>query len=183
MSSFQITRNACISTPLPYDMDPTPVIAALHDHEGLISLNPHASTAKKINTTDAITKALKMDFPDSCSTDSIAAYQVQQDVPLYGRSTLLAVFRDQHNGVDSVVDAPMGLRIAIKWRVSLEIGADGQRTGRMVLKEDCKVHSSMMLLPLMSSFIMPNLKKAHCATHARLLERINVDSFLDAAQA
>jgi len=172
MSAFQIIREVCITTPIPSNMDSSQVIIALHNHEDLINLNPHVISFESIESTENMKNYFKLAFPDLDPTGPIVAYHVHQDVPLYGSTTLLAIFSNQPNGVNSIADAPLGLRLSNSWRVL----PDDRDTQRMVLREDCMIHSSVLLLPLMSTVIIPEWKKAHQATHIKLLETISAAS-------
>lgn len=159
------------------------MIAALHNHELMIRLNPHAIDVDRIETAETGLSEAKADFPALSWTASVATYRVNQNIPMYGRVSLLAVFHDESNGTDCIVEAPLGLQISTKWRVLPQLGADGQKTGRMVLEENCKIHASKLLLPLMPTFILPSIKKSHAVTHEKLIEQVEVDTFLEGTQS
>jgi len=135
-------------------------------------MNPHVTGFERIEPTESMINDFEIAFAGAGPGGVITAYNVHQNVPLYGSTTLLAIFSNQPDGVDSIADAPLGLRLSNKWRVV----PDDFDTQRMVLREDCKIHSSMLLLPLMSTVIVPEWKKAHHTTHAKLLARITSDS-------
>ncbi len=175
MSFFRTTRQVSIITPLPSDVSPSTLIEALHDHERMLRLSPIVTGWKKIHSRqELIAGGLHCadSVADTPEADlSIDAYHVQETVPYVGGISFTTSFKDVPNGLDSIVNAPLGVRLEVSWRV---VSGPGDKAGEAanVLREECKLDGCAILMP----FIKANFEKTHRTMQASLLDQLSTQN-------
>ncbi len=161
-------------TPLPASITRDAAVRVLHNHGGMIKLNPlvqdyvptaaHAGASKE--------EAQYMEWYEI--TDEIVYIP---GTPMKGEIKYKAGFYNLPNGLQTMSFAPGGVQLSGKWTVGgnmpdeprepVEIGVDKPREG-LYLKEEVVLKCSIFL----SSFVKKNLKKAHPQIHAVLVKRL-----------
>ncbi|KAK4503235.1 hypothetical protein PRZ48_006663 [Zasmidium cellare] len=139
------TWHNTITTPIPGDVEPTAVVKILHDHSFIITLN---------NLVTAHSKLRDEGQREIYSiTDSIPILP-----PIWRRSvTYQASFENKDDGVETWVDAPLGLSMH---------GRFGEEGG-WVLGEEVESKASVLL----KGFVEKTMVNAHRKMHASVIER------------
>ncbi|OKL62872.1 hypothetical protein UA08_01836 [Talaromyces atroroseus] len=163
-------------TPLPSShVSRESVLALLHDHSAIITLNPlvthHARCAPPSHA-----------LPDELDS---AWYEITdriEYVPGTGLTvdvTYTACMHDIPNGLQTHVHAPAGLEMRGKWqllgwlpgeeRSAFEIGAEQHQIPKegLYLREDCEMKCNVLLTP----FVKRNIQKSHKLLVEKLVER------------
>ncbi len=177
MAFFRTSRQVSISTPLPSDVSPSTLIEALHDHERMLRLSPIVTGWEKIHSRQELI-AGGLHCADSVADTpgpdvSIDVYRVQETVPYVGGISFATSFKDVPNGLDSIVNAPFGVRLEVSWRVVPGQGDKADEAAN-VLQEECKLDGNAILMP----FVKTNFEKTHRAMQALLLDQLSTQNSL-----
>ncbi|WPH01456.1 Hypothetical protein R9X50_00430200 [Acrodontium crateriforme] len=149
-------------TPLPPSISRETALEFIHDHSGMIELNPlvirHEITSPPPNATPEEAK--------SCIWYSITDKMSYIPGLIESELTYKGGFYDLPNGIQTHVFAPAGVDIRAYWRVggnmpgeereTAELGVDKPRDG-LYLREDVDLRCSVLL----AGFVKRNLKKSH----------------------
>lgn len=166
-------------TPLPPIVTREHVLTFLHDHVGMIDLNP------------LVTSRVKMERPPPQATPEefhSTWYLVTDKVSyLPGISSSIsypACFHDLSNGIQTHIYAPLGLEIRGKWTLGgtlesepvqpVEMGLGVPLKG-LYVREDVDMRCNL----LMTGFVKKTLKNAH----AELVARLSVKAQITGAKA
>jgi hypothetical protein len=149
-------------TPLSSGTNRATAVAFLHDHAGMIRLNP------------LVIRLQKTTPPPDASADEYNCdwYEITDEISylpggLYkGEVTYKACFNDLPNGIQTHTFAPAGLDLRGKWivggnepgepREKLELGTDAPREG-LYVREDVDMRCNFLL----TGFVKKNLTKSH----------------------
>lgn len=161
-------------TPLPSHVSRDAVLALLHDHSTIITLNP------------LVTHHGRCTPPAHALPDEQASawYEITDKIEyipgtgLTGSVTYTACLHDTPNGLQTHIHAPAGLEIRGKWqllgwlpgekREVIEISAEQNAIPKegLYLREDSELKCNFFLAP----FVKRNLHKSHKTLVKRLLE-------------
>lgn len=176
MSFFRTTNHVSIITPIPSDVSSSTLIEALHDHERMLRLSPIVTGWQKIHSRQELIGAglhCVDAVADTSEGDvSIDAYRVQETVPYVGGISFTTSFKDAPNGLDSIVNAPLGVRLEVAWRVVPSL-ADKADEAANVLREECRLQGNAILMP----FIKANFEKTHRTMQTSLLHQLSSQNF------
>ncbi|KAK5255522.1 hypothetical protein LTR16_004562 [Cryomyces antarcticus] len=171
-------------TPIPSGISREMVLDSLHDHVGMIDLNPLGSDWCEHIVIDR--------FPIKPPSDASAEeyhclwYSLTDRVSylpgglVTGKVSYNACFHDLALGLQTHVFAPLGLSIKGKWTVggslpgepkeAVELGLGVPREG-LWLREDVEMKCNMLMI----GFVKKTLVKAHETLVDRLVERAHVE--------
>ena len=148
MSFFESDREVVITQPIPKNVAPSAVLAALHDHDRMLKLSPLVYKSESIPTSEpevssiAATKTATNDGPEMTLW-----YKVWEKVPWIGSISFTASFLNTEHGVKSTVQAPLGFRMSVVWMVI----DDGPAGKSKILKEVCHLYANLLLMPFIAS--------------------------------
>lgn len=157
-------------TPLPAGITRELALAFLHNHQGMIDLNP------------LVVERHAIDAPAHAPEDErLCRWWSMTDKITYmpgvrGELTYSAAFFDLANGLQTHVYAPMGTDIRERWTVGgtlpgeplqpMELGLGAPRQG-LYIREDVDLRCNF----LMASFVRKTLSKAHTKVVENMAER------------
>ncbi|KAI0119282.1 hypothetical protein F4814DRAFT_458628 [Daldinia grandis] len=155
-----------ISTPLPAGVQPSVVVALLHDHEIYIRTTcPQVISYNRISPSSTTTSLpLPLPLPSSDSNPNVApvdephTFEVTDRRPT-GHTTYRLTLTNRAEGIDSAVDgkAPTGsMVIRARWRVPGDAG---------LLEEHVDIESNMITKKMVKS----NIERSHPAYHRSFL--------------
>jgi len=165
MSFLYSTYETETRTVFPAHVSRATALAALHNHSLMMTVNPLIISHHQINT----------DSPGASSKYSITdrihflPYNLWPSCVVY-----TGEFTDTENGVDVLVNAPMGFESRSRWSVEVSaVGDQGQaeevgEEQRPVLVESSTIRCSMFLMP----FVKATTEKSHKQLHKTLMERL-----------
>lgn len=141
----------------------------------MLRLSPIVTGWEKIHSRQELTAA-RLNFADFVKVSSggdvsVDAYRVQETVPYIGGISFTTAFKDVPNGLDSIVNAPLGVRLEVSWRV-VPSQADKVDEAVNVLREECKLDGYAILMP----FIKANFEKTHRSMQNSLLDQLSTQS-------
>lgn len=162
-------------TPLPPNISRETAIAQLHDHSGMIKLNPlvlrHQATLPPPNASEDEFHECKW-YEITDEINYLPGGVAKSEVSYKGG------FYDQPYGLQTHVFAPAGVDIRAKWSVRgnmpgeprdiPELGVDAPKEG-LYLREDIELRCNVFL----SNFVKRNLKKSHGKLVEDLLVRVH----------
>ncbi|SMR43814.1 unnamed protein product [Zymoseptoria tritici ST99CH_1A5] len=158
-------------TPLPAGVSREAALAQLHDHDGMIKLNPlvirHEVTTPPPNASqDEAENATWYEIADSISYLGL----------FKGEVVYKACFYNLPRGIQTHVFAPAGVDIRSKWSVCgnapgeprepVELGSNAPRDG-LYVKEELDLRCNF----LMAGFVKKNLKSSHAVVVDKILEK------------
>ncbi|KAI2463457.1 hypothetical protein F4781DRAFT_124551 [Annulohypoxylon bovei var. microspora] len=136
-----------ISTPLPGGVEPSAVIALLHDHEAYIR-----TTCPQLISYTRVSGTSPAGVGEPC------LFEVTDRRPT-GQTTYKLTLTNHEEGIDSLVDgkAPTGtMAVRTRWRVKAETG---------LLEEEIEIDSNIIT----KKMIKGNIEKGHPEHHRRFL--------------
>ncbi len=161
MAWAETTRNLRSTHPIPAPIDPQTLISALHDHDRIIHLNPLVTDSTRITLTDDSFLATETTDPTNAT-----AFRISDKIPWYGTISYTAAITKTAEGTDSIVNAPMGLKVWTKMRVRK---ADGEDGGAQWLLEEGTVFRGNWLL---MSFTVANYESSHNEMREKLFKQL-----------
>ncbi|KAI0852320.1 hypothetical protein F5Y00DRAFT_193100 [Daldinia vernicosa] len=171
-----------ISTPLPAGVQPSVLVALLHDHEIYIRITcPQLISYTRISPpSSSSSSSSSCSPPSSSSSDSSSdssnnpnvdephTFQVTDRRPT-GQTTYRLTLTNRAEGIDSAVDGkvPTGsIAIRSRWRVGGRgRSGDDDDAGLLLLEEYVDVESNMITKKMVKS----NIKRSHPAYHRSFL--------------
>lgn len=172
MSFLNTTHNTLTLTNLPPHIEKEQVLALLHDHDKMITMNPLV-TAHHQEPSSFAESFFKSEAPENrpSGSETIPIYSITDDMSSDGESqggswrggwakrfipdtvTYNASMQNRTDGLLSITHAPMGVHSITTWLV--KEAEDGN--GGLLLEERGKVTSNRMLM----SFIKTTLQESH----------------------
>jgi hypothetical protein len=175
-------HNLHVAAPIPRSLDPRLVIAALHEHEPVLTLQALTCGHKKAPTTAQET--LKDTYWYPPDQYSVATYHVTEAItflPFLGERgkkyiTFPSCFQDTRQGIKTRADAAAGIIVRAEFRVvengevGSEVEGEGMGVGdaKWVLVEDVEVSCAWWLMP----FVRGKMEQAHRGICEKVVERV-----------
>lgn len=194
MAFLKSHSTASVATPVPTNVSTELLLDTVRDHHGFASRSPFVSRVYQIETRPEVSakfqelligsdKIRKSDGDQPQRDAVMDTWEVQETVPWYGRMKHICGFENVHNGVDTIVCAPLGTWLGIRLRVVESDGAWHEDSSRppeteqgvmktksngRVLVEETVIEANVLLMP----YIKYNWAKAHRDIHASLLREL-----------
>ena len=196
MSYLQTRSTATVTTSVSSAIPTSLLLEAVQDHRGYASRSPFIFEVSHIDTDPAMLKKYFQLMPLIGTRDTentviddviLDSYEMKEKIPWYGRIRHCCGFKNLRNGVDTVVRAPMGVWLAIRFRISVgppggehlhrrnstSIGGGSEKEDRQrFITEEAVIEANRLLM----SYIKWNWTKAHRDIHASLLEELEEKS-------
>jgi hypothetical protein len=175
-------HNLHVAAPIPRSLDPKFVIAALHEHEPVLTLQALTCGHKKAPSTAHTT--LKDTYWYPPDQYPVATYHVTEVItllPFLGERgkkylTFPSCFQDTRQGIKTRADAAAGIIVRAEFRVvengevGSEVAGEGMGVGdaKWVLVEDVEVSCAWWLMP----FVRGKMEQAHQGICEKVVERV-----------
>jgi hypothetical protein len=173
-----------VSALIPSHIEPSVVIAALHDHNTCLTLQALTTGHKKLPNTAIETRKDPYWFPPDLHP--ITTYEVTECVTFmpgvgdWGKRylTFPSCFQNTNTGLKTHADAPAGVVVRAEFRVVQggagdgEVDGEGQGVGYAdwVLVEDVEVTCSWWMMP----FVRRNMEGAHRDICNKVIEKVEM---------
>ena len=163
------THSVAITVEIPKDISPDEVITALHNHGGIMSLQPLVTDSRSIHPKDIAIENVSSNEErhfDGANISDLSHYEVDETVTIipgigdWGKKyiTFPARWSNTPNGCKGWADAPQDVTVASEWTVKPKDG-EGES---WELEEKATVECSVLLMPFVRrSFERTQREMAH----------------------
>lgn len=161
LTMFRTTFTNTVTTPVPADLPISLLIALLHDHSYLITMQPIV-TRHSINARDPTTGRITYDVWEAIDLLPFGWWKHEIQ--------FTAAFTDKKEGVTSYVEAPMGFVSTAQYTVKPGEQWDGEGGG-WVLEEKIESSCSVLLKWFVQGTMVPVRQKMHRQIMEKCRER------------